>query len=31
VTRRSTKMKMLFAVVAVVATMVSGATTAAFA
>ena len=30
-TRRSTKMKMLFAVVAVVATMVSGATTVAFA
>ena len=30
-TRRSTKMKMLFAVVAVVATMVPGATTAAFA
>lgn len=30
-TRRSTKMKMLIAVVAVVATMVSGATTAAFA
>jgi hypothetical protein len=31
VARRSTKMKMLFAVVAVVATMVSGATTVAFA
>jgi len=31
VTRRSTKMKLVIAVVAVVATMVSGATTAAFA